>query len=61
MDTSSDKPLRRRVFIINSRAKCVAGCGSSGRIIILLSNGSPGTICTKKKTRLRNIIRKKNN
>ena len=33
-----------RVLIMNSLARCVAGCGSSGRITILLSNGSPGTI-----------------
>ena len=36
-----------RVFIINSLAKAVAGCGSSGRITILLSSGSPGTICNQ--------------
>lgn len=30
MDTSSLRPLRRRVLIINSRAKWVAGWGSSG-------------------------------
>ena len=33
-----------RVLIMNSLAKAVAGCGSSGRITILLSSGSPGTI-----------------
>lgn len=32
-------------LIMNSLAKCVAGCGSNGLIIILLSSGSPGTIC----------------
>uniref|UniRef100_A0A915HWF6 Uncharacterized protein n=1 Tax=Romanomermis culicivorax TaxID=13658 RepID=A0A915HWF6_ROMCU len=44
MLTSSLKPLRRRVLIINSRAKCVAGCGSNGLMTTLLSSGSPGTI-----------------
>ena len=34
----------RRVLIMNSRAKCVAGCASRGRIRMLLSSGSPGTI-----------------
>ncbi|KAH9414742.1 hypothetical protein DERP_008583 [Dermatophagoides pteronyssinus] len=46
--TSSDNPLRRRVFIINSLAKCGAGCGSNGLITIDLSNGSPGTIYQNK-------------
>ena len=45
IDTSSDSPLRRLVLIINSRAKAVAGCASSGLMVIDLSNGSPGTIC----------------
>lgn len=50
MDTSWLRPFRLRVFIMNSLARCVAGWGSNGRIIILLSNGSPGTICQWWKT-----------
>ena len=34
----------RRVFIMNSLANEDASCGSSGRITMLLSKGSPGTI-----------------
>lgn len=43
-----------RVLIMNSRARCVAGCGSNGLITILLSSGSPGTICTTKQAIRRN-------
>ena len=32
------------VLIMNSLARCVAGWGSNGRILMLLSSGSPGTI-----------------
>uniref|UniRef100_A0A6B0U5B3 Secreted protein n=1 Tax=Ixodes ricinus TaxID=34613 RepID=A0A6B0U5B3_IXORI len=45
MLTSSLSPFLLRVFIMNSLARCGAGCGSRGRITILLSRGSPGTIC----------------
>eukprot|EP00965_Chrysotila_dentata_P152582 5042237-Pleurochrysis_carterae.AAC.1 len=41
METSSERPLRRRVFTMNSRAKCGVGCGSSGRSAMFLSSGSP--------------------
>lgn len=34
----------RLVLIMNSLARCGAGCGSSGRMTMLLSKGSPGTI-----------------
>lgn len=44
MLTSSLNPFLLLVLIINSRAKCGAGCGSNGRITMVLSNGSPGTI-----------------
>lgn len=43
--TSSLNPFRRRVLIMNSRAKWGAGWSSSGRMTMLLSSGSPGTIC----------------
>ena len=33
------------VLIMNSLARCVAGWGSRGRMTMLLSRGSPGTIC----------------
>lgn len=37
--------LRLRVLIMNSLARWGAGWGSRGRITMLLSRGSPGTIC----------------
>lgn len=43
--TSSLIPLRLRVLTMNSRARCCAGDGSSGRRTMDLSIGSPGTIC----------------
>ena len=45
LDVSVTHTLRLRDFIINSLARCVAGWASSGLIIMLLSRGSPGTIC----------------
>lgn len=44
----------RRLLIMNSRARCVAGCGSRGRMCMLLSRGSPGTICQWWKTDMQN-------
>lgn len=44
MDTSWLRPFLLLVLIMNSLARCVAGCGSKGLITILLSKGSPGTI-----------------
>ncbi len=45
IETSSVRPLRLLVLIMNSLAKAVAGCASNGLIVIVLSRGSPGTIC----------------
>jgi len=42
MLTSSFKPLRLLVLIINSLAKCGVGAGSNGFNTMDLSNGSPG-------------------
>ena len=42
IDTSSFKPFRLLVLIINSLAKYGAGAGSKGLKIIDLSSGSPG-------------------
>ena len=47
METSSERPFLRRVLIMNSRARAVAGWASSGRMVMDLSRGSPGTIWNK--------------
>eukprot|EP00850_Spirogloea_muscicola_P018282 SM000166S02463 [mRNA] locus=s166:132546:136017:+ [translate_table: standard] len=44
------RTFRRRVFTMNSRARCGAGAGSRGRSTMLLSNGSPGTTAQWSKT-----------
>lgn len=50
METSSERPFRRLVLIMNSRANALAGCASRGLMVIDLSRGSPGTICQWWKT-----------
>lgn len=51
MVTSSDRPLRRRVLSTKSRAVACADAGSSGRSLMSLSSGSPGTMDHLSKTR----------
>ena len=45
---SSLKPFRRRIFSMNSRARCGAGAGSKGRLGTKLKGASKHDIFTKK-------------
>ena len=49
-NTSGACTFLRRVLTMNSRASDCTGAGSSGRSTMLLSSGSPGTICQWSKT-----------
>ena len=51
MVTSSARPFLRRVLSTKSLAVACAEAGSSGRSLISLSSGSPGTIDQRSKTR----------
>lgn len=51
--TSSARPFLLRVLRTKSRANCWAVAGSSGRVVMSLSRGSPGTIDQRSKTRER--------
>jgi hypothetical protein len=53
MVTSSARPFLLRVLSTKSRASCCAVAGSSGRVVMSLSRGSPGTIDQRSKTRER--------
>ena len=53
MVTSSARPFLLRVLSTKSRASCCAVAGSSGRVVMSLSRGSPGTMDQRSKTRER--------